>query len=290
MLKVESIEFRDKTGKTYTIHKSRIENFPLTGGEESRLISTQVWNQHGTTPVSSFMNEVEGELVFIIRTSNKTASQISELRREITDVCNPLNGTIEMTVNLNNSESYKREITFTSTPIFPTGFENRNSEWQRVQLLFIANNPFWYSQEEILETFQGVEPLFQFPFEMSETKPVVFGSIIPNNTAYNSGQVEAPVIIQIKGKCVNPKITNVTTGEFISFRDLTMNKNDVLIIDTTFGQKKVELNGINVFNKLDFSSTFFNLQRGENFIDFTDETGTDETTIQFIYKNLYVTI
>ena len=41
----------------------------------------------------------------------------------------------------------------------------------------------------------------------------------------------------------------------------------------TFGQKEVLLNNENVFNKLDFSSTFFNLQRGENEIDFIDETG-----------------
>ena len=39
---------------------------------------------------------------------------------------------------------------------------------------------------------------------------------------------------------------------------------DELIIDTTFGRKKVELNGQNVFNKLDFASTFFNLIKGEN--------------------------
>jgi hypothetical protein len=50
------------------------------------------------------------------------------------------------------------------------------------------------------------------------------------------------------------------------------------------------LNNENVFNKLDFESTFFNLQIGENSIDFSDETGSTETTIHFIYKNLYITI
>jgi hypothetical protein len=71
---------------------------------------------------------------------------------------------------------------------------------------------------------------------------------------------------------------------------LTMNAGDRLVIDTTFGQKKVELNDVNVFNKLDFASTFFNLQIGENSIDFSDETGSTETTIHFIYRNLYITI
>ena len=86
------------------------------------------------------------------------------------------------------------------------------------------------------------------------------------------------------------RIENETTGEFIAFKNLTMVAGDVLVIDTTFGQKRVELNGVNVFNKLDFASTFFNLQIGDNSIDFSDETGSTTTTIHFIYKNLYVTI
>ena len=125
---------------------------------------------------------------------------------------------------------------------------------------------------------------------MSTTNPVIFGEIIPANSAFNQGQVEAPVIIRINGACVNPMIRNLTTGEFIGFKDLTMNASDELIIDTTFGQKKVELNGQNVFNKLDFASTFFNLIKGKNTIDFTDASASNEASIQFIYRNLYVTL
>ena len=69
-----------------------------------------------------------------------------------------------------------------------------------------------------------------------------------------------------------------------------MTANDELIIDTTFGQKKVELNGQNIFNKLDFASTFFNLIQGANQIEFTDDSVSNEARIQFIYRNLYVTL
>ena len=125
---------------------------------------------------------------------------------------------------------------------------------------------------------------------MSPEYPVIFGNIIPNQFANNEGQAEAPVTIQITGACVNPAITNVTTGEFIRFKDLTMDASDELLIDTTFGQKRVELNGVNVFNKLDFTSTFFNLIRGENEIDFSDESGSNTATILFIYQNLFISI
>jgi hypothetical protein len=135
-----------------------------------------------------------------------------------------------------------------------------------------------------------VEPLFTFPFDMSPTDPVNFGTVIPSNIAINEGQVEAPVIIQIQGACINPVITNETTGEFIAFKDLTMIETDTLIIDTTFGQKRVELNEQNVFYKLDFDSTFFNLSIGENSIDFSDDTGSTSATIHFIYRNLFITL
>jgi hypothetical protein len=280
----------DSQGNTYLIKKNQVESFPLVGGETANMITTESWNQHGNTPNTALMESFEGELIFIIRTTNILPEQIAQERKKITNICNPLNGTIKMTVNLNDGSVYHRDITFTSAPIFPIGLENRNRDWQKVQLLYTANNPFWYSENEILETFQGVEPLFQFPFTMSPTTPIIFGNIIPSNFATNYGQVDAPIVIEIKGACVNPRIENETTGEFIGFKDLTMNTNDVLVIDTTFGQKKVELNGVNVFNKLDFASTFFNLQIGDNAIDFSDETGSTETTIHFIYRNLYITI
>jgi hypothetical protein len=291
MLKVQSIKFTDSKNRSYLIQHRQIESFPLIGGEEARMISTQVWNQHGNTHINAFMEAFEGELIFIIYTSSMRDDQVEDARRSITDVCNPLNGTIQMTINLNNGSVYHRDVTFVAAPSFPTGIENRNTEWQKVQLLYSANNPFWYAETEIVESFQGVEPLFLFPFSMQPVvDPVIFGQVIPSNVAINKGQVEAPVVIQIKGSCVNPSITNETTGEFIAFKDLTMGSNQTLIIDTTFGQKKVELDGVNVFNKLDFDSTFFNLKIGENLIDFSDDTENPDAAIHFIYRNLFITI
>ncbi len=290
MLKISSIKMTDSKENIYSIRYNQVESFPLIGGESANMVTTQSWNQHGDTPMNALMEPYEGELIFIIRTSNKIPEQIAEERRKITNICNPLNGTVKMSVTLNDGSIFHRDITFSSAPLFPIGLENRNKEWQKVQLLYTANNPFWYAETEILETFQGVEPLFHFPFTMSPTTPIIFGNVIPSNSAINEGQVDAPVVIEIKGACINPRIDNETTGEFIAFKDLVMDADDVLVIDTTFGQKKVELNGQNVFNKLDFASTFFNLQIGDNAIDFTDETSSTETTIHFLYRNLYITI
>jgi len=290
-LKINSIKFTDSKDRSYEIKNNQLESFPLIGGEEANMIATKVWNQHGNTHINAFMDAYEGELIFIIYTSNLRSDQIEAARRTVTNICNPLNGTIQMTITLNNGSIYHRDITFITAPNFPIGLENRNKNWQKVQLMYTANNPFWYSETEIVESFQGVEPIFSFPFSMQPVvNPVIFGTVIPSNIAINEGQVEAPVVIEIKGACINPTITNETTGEFIGFKDLTMAANETLIIDTTFGQKKVELDGANVFHKLDFNSTFFNLAIGENAIDFSDQTGNPDAAIHFIYRNLFITL
>jgi hypothetical protein len=162
--------------------------------------------------------------------------------------------------------------------------------WQKVQLLYEANNPFWYSDKTITETFQQSVPLFEFPFAIEE--PFEFGTYLPSKIVVNEGQVEAPVVITIVGSCINPIIENITTGEMIRFKNLTMAADDKLLIDTTFGQKRVILNDVeNVFYTLDFSTTFFNLRLGENEIDFRDDTLlTPLATIYFVYRNMYHTI
>lgn len=290
MIKIDQIILKDSAGETYTIQKHQLEQFPLTGGTGANIITTKVWNQHGNNFIDSYMESFDGELIFALYIANKSLTEQEQQRRDLTNICNPLNGILQMQVHLNSGAVYNRDITIISAPSFPTGFNNRNEVWQKVHLEYTANNPFWYSEDELVETFQAVEPLFLFPFTMSPTAPVYMGSILPSNTAVNEGQVAAPVVIRIIGACVNPMIENLSTGEFIKFKDLTMDADDVLEIDTTFGQKKVLLNGQNYFHKLDFSSTFFNLKIGENLIEFTDDTGSTAATIHFIYRHLYITI
>lgn len=292
MLKVTSIALKDQQERIYTIKGYQLESFPLAGGSEIKTIKTKAWNQHGDTFIHNYMEANDGEIIFALYTAFKSPEEISAMRKDLASICNPLNGVIEMTITLNNGEVYKRDIIFTSTPIFPIGFENRNSTWQKVQLQYEANNPFWYSDKTITETFKQSIPSFEFPFEMSEEVPIEFGTLLPTKTVINEGQVEAPVTIKIVGACINPIIENITTGEMIRFKNLTMTSEDELLIDTTFGQKKVIKNGVeNVFYTLDFSSVFFSLEIGENEIDFRDDTLiTPEATIYFIYRNLYHTI
>jgi len=293
MLKVDKIEFWLGDYATYTIDKSQIEFFPLIGGTEADTITTKVWNQHGNTFVDAFMQPADEEISFALYTKWKNREEVLQMRKEVTDICNPLNGIITMKVFLNTGDTFSRDISFRAAPSFPTGAANRNQSWQRVVLSITAHNPFWYSENEIVESFQAVDPRFYFPFTMSATTPIYFGNIRPNNIAVNEGQVPAPVTIYIYGACINPKITKIINGidaAYIKFNNLTLGVNDTLEIQTAFGEKGVWLNGQPVFNKLDFSSDFFSLDVGENEIEFTDDSGNRTAAIHFIYKNLFLTV
>ena len=289
MLKVDKVEFWHGAD-IYTVNRNQIQDFPLIGGTKANIITTKIWNQHGDSFIDSFMDADDANFTFILPLMDKDEYEIIALRKSLTNICNPLNGTITMKIYLNTGDVYNRDIVFSTAPAFPIGAANRNSSWQLVQLNFTAHNPFWYSDKEIVETFQSVEGRFIFPFTMSVASPVFFGNILPNNFAYNEGQVPAPVAITIVGACQNPRIDNLTTGEFIKFNNLTMIATDNLEINTAFGEKKVSLNGTNIFNKLDFSSTFFQLVKGQNEIKFSDDTGNNTAAIHFVYQNLFITI
>jgi Phage tail protein len=289
MLKVDKVEFWHGAD-IYTINSNQIQDFPLIGGTKANIITTQIWNQHGDTFIDSFMDADDGTFTFILPLIGKNRYDTVAMRKSLTDICNPLNGTITMKVYLNTGDVFNRDIVFSTAPAFPIGSANRNPFWQLVQLNFTAHNPFWYADEEIVETFQSVEPEFIFPFTMSTSAPEYFGNILPNNIATNEGQVPAPVAITIVGACVNPRIDNITTGEYIKFNNLTMGASDELEINTAFGEKKVTLNGTNIFNKLDFSSSFFQLVKGDNEIKFSDDTGNNTAAIHFVYQNLFITI
>ena len=293
MLRIAEIVFTNSQGKSLTINntgKYLLTERLSTSGLSATSFTTKAYNQHGQTFINSVYDEQSFTLRFLINNIVHNTYDIQLARREIADTFLPHLGEGTLSVTLETGDTFLRSVSVDVAPFFPSGFENSNNIWQHVEVELVANNPYWYSSSQIIETFDTVEPLFHFPFLMSPEYPVIFGNIIPNQFANNEGQAEAPVTIKINGACINPTITNVTTGEFISFKNLTMNANDELLIDTTFGQKRVELNGVNVFNKLDFTSTFFNLIRGENEIDFSDESGSNTATILFIYQNLFISI
>lgn len=125
---------------------------------------------------------------------------------------------------------------------------------------------------------------FSLPFKLKERGE-------SKKNIINSGHVETPIEIEFHGPAVNPKVTNLTTGEFIRVkRELT--SDDVLYINTAFRKKKVEIlrNGEreDAFDYIDLDSVFFSLQVGDNMIEYQSENGIDPQSVQIYYYNRYI--
>ncbi len=97
--------------------------------------------------------------------------------------------------------------------------------------------------------------------------------IYPSSTginAQNAGNTATYPIIYIYDDAQNPIITNTTTGELIKV-NITTSVGDVIKIDTSL--RTATLNGGNINALVDATSTYFQLQPGDNLI--TYQTNTD---------------
>lgn len=140
------------------------------------------------------------------------------------------------------------------------------------------------SSEQISTWVGGWKWKFKLPFRMKQRGE-------PRKNIINEGHVETPVEIEFHGPAVNPQILNLTTGEFIRIeRELT--SDDILYINTAFGEKKVEIirdgGREDAFDYLDLDSQFFSLQVGDNVIEYQSENGLDPQSVQIYYYNRYI--
>ena len=138
--------------------------------------------------------------------------------------------------------------------------------------------------EKISTWVDGWKWKFKLPFRMKQRGE-------PRKNIINEGHVETPVEIEFHGPAVNPQILNLITGEFIRIeRELT--SDDILYINTAFGEKKVEIirDGVreDAFDYLDLESKFFSLQVGDNVIEYQSENGLNPQSVQIYYYNRYI--
>lgn len=106
----------------------------------------------------------------------------------------------------------------------------------------------------------------------------------------NDGDVPTGVQIQFiaqRGPCLNPKITLVGSGKF--FRVKTeMEQGDILLVDTNKRHQVVELNGINVYQKIDRRSEPFELAVGSNYLEYDADENYTNLDVRLYYTPLYL--
>lgn len=262
---------------------SKIEG---TGGVDTEIQTTKAPYQDGSTLHDVILGNrvisIEGAVI------GRDREDMYEKRQKLSRILNPkLAGTLRY-----ENDAVVKEIK--AVPEQSPSFKERYSNNQLFLISILCPSPFWLdeyeSKEEIALWVGDIEFPIEIPIEGIEMGHRESNLIV---NIHNKGDVPCGMKIEFKAlaSVVNPSLFNIYTREFIKIKR-TLQAGDKLVVDTTFGHKRVELikNGVstNVFNYIDLESTFLQLEPGDNLYRYDAESGIDNLEVSIYYKPQYV--
>lgn len=261
-----------------------LESVEGRGGVNADVQSQTAPYQDGATYIDTLLSTRGLTLNVSLKADNR--DELNNLRQSIGTVFNPKLG-IGTLIYSNGTTEREIEVVVDGSPAFPVG-DAKGKWFQRTSINLVAPNPYWQDvavENYKLEDFVGN---FRFKFRF----PVRFATRGDSRILLNKGDVPTPIVVEFRGAAVNPKITNVTTGEFIRV-NRTIPPGYKLVLDTSFGNKRVEIvapDGVveNAFHYIDLESTFFSLDVGETKFSFITEGGNPEVYVE--YKHRYLSV
>ena len=141
----------------------------------------------------------------------------------------------------------------------------------------VASDSAWFEQTFYKEQPGGFNIEYQVPVQW------VAGQMATN--IENLGTVAAYPIITLSGKFTNPKITNLTTNEFIELeRETTVS--DTIVIDMK--ERIITLNGVSIASSRTIDSSWWTLLQGNNKIVLETDNSSDNNFGTIKYKVGYL--
>ncbi|MEK4273136.1 distal tail protein Dit [Paenibacillus sp. FSL R7-0026] len=282
---MERVTYTNARGESLVLGTSKpfyLERIKGTGGVPGDLLSTQSPYQDGSSFVEMRLADrpivVEGGIVANSR------EQMYQYRRDFMRILNPKLGLGKL-VYTNSARSYAIQAIAENTPEFDDRIVNN----QPFTINFICPDPYFTDETQISKGLRFESGGLTFPLRL----PTQFAYSAYRGLFQNDGDVETPVEIHYKGPALNPVVINETTGEFIKV-NYDLGENDVLVINTAFGQKRVEVvntdgTRTNVFHWIDLGSTFFQLQPGRNMLRYDSDREGDRSvaTVTVYWYNRY---
>lgn len=170
-----------------------------------------------------------------------------------------------------------------------------NPFWQNFQFDFYCPYPYWKDRSGGLLEFVSYESAFKFPRSFSSAVQWKITKKTINQLSYisNTGSVPVGFVARFKAKddVSGPELLKVLTQEVIRFSDLEMQVGDTLIVSTIDNDRYCRLirSGIetNVFFDMDFDSSFFKLDVGENPLRFDAADGYENLDVSIEYYVTY---
>lgn len=187
-------------------------------------------------------------------------------------------------------------------------FKKQTNLNTRLQVLvdLICPNPYFKNMDNFGKNMANITALFAFPWRSTirkeyETPDPYKGFTLGGwTTGYrtlkkavelaNDGDVPTGVQIQFiaaRGPATNPKIELVGSGKFIRVM-VDMEKGDVLLIDTDQRNQIIELNGVNCYQKIDRRSENFQLEVGDNYLEYDADENYTNLDVNLYYTPVYL--
>lgn len=138
----------------------------------------------------------------------------------------------------------------------------------RFQFSLLAAYPYWCKDDNASTALSGIQPLFKFPWNISQEYQ--FGKLMEVKfiNVYNKGQVPVPytATFTAKGAVTNPIITNATTGKYLLIKK-SMVSGERLIVKITHDRTYVtsSVDG-DCRGALSISSNLYSLDVGDNIL------------------------
>lgn len=150
---------------------------------------------------------------------------------------------------------------------------------QNLQVSIICPQPYWSDVAETYTDASNTEALFEFPFAIG-SEGVELSTLNEGSTTIiqNNGHVETGVVfvLEAKTRSLQPRIYNLSTGEYIGFY-ADMLEGDRLLISTADGKKSVThvRDGVetNYINTIMEGSKWLKMAVGPNEYTYTADEG-----------------
>ncbi|MBU5214557.1 phage distal tail protein [Heyndrickxia oleronia] len=258
-------------------------NHDGTGGVQADIQRQKSPYQDGVSYIDTVMQERPINFQLVIMASNQ--NELFSLRSQLVSVMNPKLGEGKL-VYQRGEMKHEIKAAVELAPVFPNGEENRGATFQVALVSLLCPSPFWEEINPEIVKLEDFVANFRFKFHF----PVRFSVRGDSRVLINKGDVPTPIQVMFRGESLNPKITNITTGEFLKV-NRQIPPGYSLMIDTSFNGKAVEIvapDGVreNAFGSIDLESTFFSLEVGENKFAFITDGGRPEVFVT--YKHRYV--
>lgn len=243
---------------------------------ENEITSTTQYNLDGAELVGQRLNTrsitLKGEMLA------DTQEELQSLRMQMISIFNPrLSGTLEYQVE---DKIYNIDVL---TEIAPKFGSEQTAQTYTFTIELKALNPYWYDVTD----YDKLIPLSQLQNNMTWplkiTPNYVFSKIVSGNitTVTNNGDIEtgAEYTLKIGGDVKNIKVLNIVNGDFFQI-NYTFTTGDVVVLNTIrqkFSVKLTRSNGdvVNLIGNRELNSSFFQLNKGDNYIQVTADVGKE---------------